>query len=218
MIEIKNFGVKSSQFVGTEEELLADEGFQKLKQIYDHLKEYGECHVRVNGGDYDGSIARFTVDKEEKYQSIDDKLYRRIYNSSKEERYNVKYSWRGKLSWKGKRNNTQFSIKNSTCDVLLNYEGEEVLKRFDLKKEAKKLLENTKVEDIDGNVLQVGDKVVYMNLRYGCGGKLCHGEVKEFKAHARDGFVSIIVEHESGEEVSELRNPEMQIFKKTILL
>lgn len=209
MIEIKDFWLSggSTQITCAESELLKDEGFLKLKQIYDHLKEKGFCHVRVKGGDYEGSIAKFTMN-----DLNDDKFYWRI--NCREIRWGVKYAWYGKLSWKRKRNNPQFILMSSNCDVLLDYEGEEILKRFDLKKEGKKLLEQD-VEDIDGNKLTKGDKVLYMNLRYGSGGMLCHGTVKSFKAHARDGYVSVIIENDncSGEE-SECRQPYNQVYKK----
>lgn len=215
MIEITNFRPNSNsyQWHKSEAELLADEGFQNLKIIYDHLMENGFCHVRVNGGDYDGSVAKFTIDKElEDLSYKGNELYYEVYNRGKW--FNVKYCWHGRLSWKGKRNNPKFTLMNSTCDVLLDYEGEEILKRFDLKKEGKKLLEQD-VEDVDGNKLSKGDKVLYMNLRYGSGGALCHGTVKSFKAHARDGYVSVIIENDncSGEE-SECRQPYNQIYKK----
>ena len=215
MIEIKNFklGSASSQWHDTEEKLLADEGFKNLKLIFEHLKEHKFCHLRIIGGDYDGSIAKFTVDTPSGHKSYhEDELYYPVYNGSKW--FNVKYCWNGKLSWKGKRNNPKFMLMNSTCEVLLDYEGEEILKRFDLKKEGKKLLEQD-IFDIDGQKLSVGDKVLYMNIRYGNGAELCHGSVKNFKAHARDGYVSVIILHESGKEESECRQPTNQIWKKT---
>lgn len=211
MIEIKDFkinGSSCSHFYGSESELLKDEGFLKLKQIYEHLIDKGYCHVRVNGGDYDGSVAKFTVDSND-----NDKLY--SFNCySRQQCLLVRYSWNGRLSWKGKKNNPKFTLMNNTCDVLLDYEGEEILKRFDLKKEGKKLLEQD-VYDIDGNVLSKGDKVLYMNLRYGSGGKLCHGVIKDFKAHARDGYVSVIITNaEDDTEESECRQPFNQIYMK----
>ncbi|UZV41191.1 hypothetical protein vBVpaMR16F_125 [Vibrio phage vB_VpaM_R16F] len=210
MIEITNFKLScgSSHWHGSESDLLQDEGFIKLKQVYEYLKENGFCHVRVNGGDYDGSIAKFTLDDD-----IDRDLYTRNWYSS-DKSFMVEYAYHGRLSWVGKRNNPKFTLMNSTCDVLLDYEGEEILKRFDLKKEGKKLLEQD-VEDIYGNKLTKGDKVLYMNLRYGSGGMLCHGTVKSFKAHARDGYVSVIIENDncSGEE-SECRQPYNQVYKK----
>jgi len=208
-IEIKDFSLTSgsSQFAGSESDLLSDEGFLKIKEIHEHLLRQGWCHVRVKGGDYDGSIAKFTVDN----TLTENRLYWRMYCS--EPRYGVNCYWCGKLSWKGKRNNPQFTVMNNTCEVLLGYEGDEILHRLNLNKEGKKLLEQP-IYDIDNKYLSVGDKVLYMNLRYGSGGCLCHGVVKEFKPHVRDGYVSVIITHSSGEEESECRQPYNQIYKK----
>lgn len=212
MIEIKDFkigGNSCSHFYGSESNLLQDEGFIKLKQIYDYLKENGYCHVRVKGGDYDGSIAKFTLDLND-----NDKLYR-FNGYSSQQCYLVKYYWNGRLSWKGKKNNPKYTLMDNTCDVLLDYEGDEILKRFNIKEEGKKLLEQP-VHDIDGNVLSKEDGVLYMNLRYGSGGKLCHGIIKDFKAHARDGYVSVIITNsDNSSEDSECRQPFNQIYLKS---
>lgn len=201
----------SSQWHGTEKSLLEDKGFQNLKLIFDHLEAKGFCHVQVNGGDYDGSIAKFTLDSDRcsQYNYNNGKLYYSLTGKW----FNVKYCWSGRLSWKGKRNNPKFTLMDSTCDVLLNYEGEEILKRFDLKKEGKKLLEE-KVFDVDGKVLSINNEVLYLNLRYGSGGKLCHGVVKDFKAHTREGYVSVIISNKDEDEESECRQPYNQIWKK----
>lgn len=75
------------------------------------------------------------------------------------------------------------------------------------------LAENT-VEDVNGITLAEGDCVIYMNLRYGCGGKLCYGTIKKFKANVRQNFISVIItNNEDVTEESELNYPSMQIIK-----
>lgn len=174
MIEIKDFKpINVSQSLCSEETLFCNEDFIKLKQINDYLSEKGFCHVRVKGGDYDGSIAKFTPD-------VNGSLYKRVNNRNI--RWNVKHYWDGRLSWKGKRNNPKFDVMYTTCDVLLDYEGDEVL---------------------------------YVNIRYGNGSKLCHGVVSNFKAHARDGYVSVIVTNKDNtSEKSECHQPHNQIYIK----
>lgn len=215
MVKITNFKPEgtSSQWHKDEDSLLADEGFKNLKKIYEHLKTYKYCHVCVLDGDYKGSIAKFTVDDElENSGYRADELYYPVHNGTKW--FNVKYYWDGRLSWKGKRNNPKFTLMDSTCEVILGYEGEEVFKRFNLKVEGEKLLSQD-TYDIDGNKLSKGDKVLYLNIRYGIGGTLCHGIVKSFKAHARDGYVSVIVENKDNPaEESECHQPFNQIYKE----
>ena len=209
MIVIKDFKLSNgnSQISCSEQDLLKDKGFLKLKMVYEYLETKGYCHVKIKGGDYDGSIAKFTPTSGDK-----DKLYSMMY--SREGRWTVKYYWDGRLSWKGKRNNPQFTLMDSTCEVFFECNHEdEVFQRVDLKKGASKLLEKA-ICDVDSKQLSVGDKVLYMNLRYGCGGKLSHGVVKGFKAHVRDGYVSVLILNSNGEEESELKYPHYQIYKK----
>lgn len=180
-----------------------------LESFHNKLVKDGHCYLKVIGGDYDGSLAKFTISDICK----NDKFERRGGRSG----INVKTYWSGRLSWEGARNNPKFNISSSCCTIVEHEEGETIetdLIRFDLKKEGAKLLEK-KVCDIEGNILNVGDKVIYMNLRYGCGGGLCKGVVKSFKAHARQGFVSVIIENSRDvNEQSECRYPEMQIMKE----
>lgn len=212
MKRIENFKLASNrgtQWHESEESLLNDEGFKKLQVIYEYLKKFKSCHVFIKEGDYKGSIAEFTVDEGiERYGYRRGELYYPV-----QDWFNVKYYWEGRLSWKNKRNNPKFTISHDTCDVLLGYEGEEILKRFNLKEEGKKLLSQD-VHDIDGMKLSVGDEVLYLNIRYGSGGSLCHGVVGGFKAHARDGYVSVIVTNkDNSSQESECRQPWNQIYK-----
>lgn len=180
-----------------------------LEKFHMDLVLKGYCYIKVIGGDYDGSIAKFTISsicKESKFE------YRGCRSG-----VNIKTYWSGRLSWEGKRNNPKFSITHLSCIILEPDEGEVIetnLVRFDLKTEGSKLLEQD-IKDVDSNTLCEGDDVVYMNLRYGYGGQLCRGTVKAFKAHARDGYVSVIIENVDGSgEQSQCRYPHMQIMKQ----
>lgn len=209
MKTIKDFRVNgTSQWRGTEEDLIKEDDFQKLEEVYNHLKEHNWCHVYVKEGDYEGSIAKFTLSE----SLINTPLYRRVL--SREEIYNLKCIFQGKLSWKGKRNNPKFSLWYRTCDVILNASPEdEIFKRFDIKKEKEKLLKQ-EVYDIDGETLSLGDEVLYINTRYGQGSSLCHGVVKEFKPDVRGGFLSVLIHNSQLDQDSVCNNPEFQIFKK----
>lgn len=177
-----------------------------INRIHKSLVDNGMCYVKVLSGDYEGSVAMFTPER------LDQWKHHRCYNG----RYNISAAWYGRLSWVGKRNNPQFTLTASSATVLEGYEGNTELKRFDLKKAAKALLDDHKTSDINGNLLYVGDSVVYLNLRYGEGGRLCEGAVKEFKAHARQGYVSTIIQKDGCDELSECRHPSDQIFKKEV--
>lgn len=180
-----------------------------LESFHNKLVKDGYCYIKVLGGDYDGSLAKFTISdicKNAKFE------YRGCRSG-----INLKTYWTGRLSWKGKRNIPKFTITHSSC-IIVEPEAGEVIKTnlvmYNIKAEAAKLLEKD-IRDVEGNTLQVGDKVIYMNLRYGCGGRLCKGVVKSFKAHARQQSVSVIIENTKDvNEQSECKYPEMQVMKE----
>jgi hypothetical protein len=197
----------SSTYQGTEEDLLADPYFKNLQLIYQELKEKGYCYVSIPDGDYEGSIAKFTVDVDQ----IKDKLYWSIdrYNNI----YNMTSYFSGRLSWKGRKNNPKFLLTSrKVTAVFLNYDGEEVFRRLDFNKIKKELLEKP-LYDMKGDELFIGDNVLYMNLRYGNGGRLSIGTIKEFKPHARDGYVSVIIINEDEEQKSECNYPQNQVYR-----
>ncbi len=180
-----------------------------LEAFHNKLVKDGHCYIKVIGGDYDGSLAKFTISdtcKKDKFE----------YRGGRSG-INIKTYWSGRLSWKGKRNTPKFNITHSSCIIVEPEDGEVVetnLVMYNIKAEAAKLLEEDTC-DVEGNILSVGDKVVYMNLRYGCGGRLCKGTIKSFKAHARQGYVSVIIENTKDvNEQSECRYPEMQVMKE----
>lgn len=193
-------------YVVERSEINTDQELPVLRDINEKLKKDGNLFIKVLEGDYKGSIAMFKPLE----GSVKDDVVIRNYGGD----FNISCSWSGRLSWKGKKNNPQFIIAHRSCLILEDYRGETLLKRFNLKEESKKLLQGS-VEDIDGNTLAKGDKVLYMNLRYGSGGSLCHGTVSDFKAHARQGYLSVLVSNDlDKEEVSDLNYPHQQIYKK----
>lgn len=197
-----------SWFRGTEQELLSDKSFISIREVNQMLLDNGYCYVRVTGGDYDGSIAKFTPD----FVTEQSKMYRGTWEKGV---YAVVNHWQGRLSWEGKKNNPQFVLSDRSAVVIKDDNVETLLKRFDLKAESAKLLDNPDIQDISGNTLNVGDSILYMNLRYGSGGKLCFGKIKEFKAHARQGYVSVIVSSDEDGQLSDLNYPHQQIYKVT---
>ena len=178
------------------------------KEIDELLHEQGFCYVRVEDGDYKGSVAKFTLEKTQGYYA--DSFVTHIIRGA----VNIRGHWNGRLSWKGKRNNPMHTITGNT--TVLIPEGDEVIEtqlvRFDMNSAKKELLKKDSY-DMDGNVLSVGDAVLYINMRYGSGGRLCRGEVTSFHAHAREGYVSVLINNEDGQS-SVCRHPRNQILKE----
>lgn len=177
-----------------------------LKEFDAKLKQDGFCYIYVKGGDYDGSIAKFVLDVKGYHPKLFNIAYRNI-------QYNVNVWWTGNLRFKGKPNKPKFTLCPKNCYWLPNYDGATKLVRIDLKGKAEKLLQQD-VFDINDCKLSIGDKILYLNLRYGCGGKLCHGTVRSFKAHARQEFVSVIITNDEITEESECNYPHNQVYKK----
>lgn len=175
-----------------------------LRSFDDKLATDGFCYIYVQEGDYDGSIAKFVLDAKS-YQPV---LFNKVYGSLK-----INAFWYGNLRWKGKPNKPKFTLMPKNCYWLPDYDGETKLVRVDLKGKASELLQQD-ICDINDCKLSVGDKVLYLNLRYGCGGKLCHGTVKSFKAHSRQEYVSVIITNDEIDEESECNYPHNQIYKK----
>lgn len=211
-MKITEFGNGSSQYIGTKPSLLNEEWFKNLTKIYNHITKHGFCHVEILEGDYKGSIAKFTLDSDFKISYLKNELCSRNYYA-KEEIYNYHYFWQGRLSWKGKRNNPKFNMQSKYCNVLLNYDGEEILERFDHKKVKAELLKQD-VLDIDGRTLEIGDKVLYINTRYGSGSELNHGVIIAFKADAKSGNVSAEILNDICDQKSMCNHTEYQIYKK----
>lgn len=193
-------------YVRTQEELDNNEDIKLLLELDNHLREHGHCYVYILGGDYKDSIAKFSVDKAwvDKHQIIP----RRSYDGG----WNINSYWSGRLSWVGKRNNPKFIITPRSAGWLKDYSGETKLVKLDLKKEAASLLENYYVTDIEGNEISIGDNVIYMNLRYGYGGRLCRGQVVELKPHVRSESIHVVIRNDNDhDELSELKYPNIQV-------
>lgn len=119
-------------------------------------------------------------------------------------------------TWDGRRNKVKVTVPNhyEPAEILLDYDGPTIWEKFDAKAAKEELLKNPDQKDIKGNVLSVGDRVLYINARYGSRMTLDEGKIVEFaasvnsKAHA----FSTIIESDTGEQ-STLQYPESMVYK-----
>lgn len=171
-------------------------------------QESGEpLFVKFIGGNYAGSIARMPYDKVVTLRlqpGTRGKVYCSLSDSPRQ------------CVWDGKRNNIRADLGRGEIVWLPGYTGPTVLKRFDRKKAKAKLLKNAVMLDIDGETLEVGDSVLYLNIRYGEGSSLAHGSVCRFEADASPsgGHVFTIVKREDSEEESRISDSAIAIWKK----
>jgi uncharacterized Zn ribbon protein len=193
---------------------VAKQYLEDCQQVYELFKN-GNLYVRFRDGDRKGSIAIIKPDPQyttKPPQIIHKSLF---WNNNG---FDVTCMLFGICHWNDRKNKVKTNIPNHDIEVLLDYDGPTVWEKFDTKVAKIKALASTVQYDIDGNQLQIGDKVLYMNLRYGAGGTLQHGTIKEFKAmvDSKNTTITVIVKNDDADEVSEIRYPSSMIYKKPL--
>lgn len=192
-----------------------------MHEIWELYMDGKPIYVKYLEGDRKGSIARFVPGD----PSYGDRCFpepqvhrsdvwapgsgRRVYGY----RYN-NYAF-GICHWDGRRNKVKESLSRNFA-WLKGYDGPTVWMKFNAKEAKAELLKKPNQKDIDGNVLRVGDKVMYANIRYGGGTMLCHGTIARFeaKANSRRKSVNTIVVMDDGDEESCITKPHQLIWKK----
>ncbi len=171
------------------------------------LHEAGKpVYVEVTAGDWKGSIAEFEI---EKFFGPD--LHRLNNFHNKFESFNFDGGIRGRLYFKGRQKPIQGSTYNGNLVWLKNYRGPTLYKKVDKKAIAEKIKSTTVFKDRDGNVLNISDKVLYVNIRYGSGSRLERGTITEKKVKA--GVPYLVILREDGSENSTIENTENLVLK-----
>lgn len=180
---------------------------EQWKLARKNLRENQEAGIPVYllfvGGDRKGSIARFVSEADPEFQG--------------KKRYAPRFAYDyGQCVWDDRKNKIQWTLSGSYAVWLPDYSGPTVWEKFDVKAAKAKLLDNIKEEDIDGKRLFVGDKVLYINARYGGGAQLCHGTIDRFeaKADSRSHTVFTIVTEDGKDVESKIQYPGAFIWKK----
>lgn len=122
----------------------------------------------------------------------------------------------GRLRWKGKSNKPKYCLRAG--DVVLVYEDvDTVFKRVNKKEKQQAALSQGEY-DIDGNKLEVGDKVLCLSIIYGGGSALRHGVIESFKAVHSNGHtrVETYVKLDGSDYVQKCNYTLEQIYKKPI--
>lgn len=188
-----------------------DDSVNFMLAFRDTIFKQGYCYVQINDktNDYYGSIAKFVLDDPNtEYQNAQVEL---AYGAKQ---YNVSFFFYGRLRWKGKANKPKYTLTAGDV-VLLGEDIDTVFCRVDKKAEQQKAL-SADVNDIDGNKLEVGDKVLCLSIAYGSGSSLEHGTIHEFKAIYSNGStrVETYVKLDGTEYIQKCNYPTEQIYKK----
>lgn len=178
--------------------------------------QVGAVYIKFIDGDRKGSIARLTIDP--KYnQKLAEIRRRPTYYSSDKTAYEIDwYFFSGIAKFDKPKRSCQVSLPEASVIFLPNYTGPTVYQLFDRKAAKQKLLVDPDQRDIDGEILAIGDKVLYINTRYGSGSELCHGTIKEFKvtADSKGHSYTTIVQNDEADEESSMSYPFQMIWRK----
>lgn len=180
---------------------LADEWIETFNDVKATIDAGLPIYVRVNSGDYAGSIAKIKV---ELYEPAE---YSRCWGGDGQ---NVLGTLMGRLVFDGTKNSTKYFVSHDVT-WLQHYTGPTIYKRIDKKARSANILANAEFIDRYGNELKVGDSVVYVNIRYGSGSSLERGKIVEMIVKAQE--TAVVVLNEDGQEKSTIKNFESLIMK-----
>jgi hypothetical protein len=182
----------------------------------------GTLYIKFVDGDRKGAIAKVIPNRKTFGDNAAEKatVIRRYNSWNRNEPYFIENNrFYGIATWADikRKNQVQVNLPDRDVVFLPNYTGPTVWALFDHKAAKAEVLKKPDQYDIDGNLLSLGDKVLYINARYGSGMELCHGKIKEFKVSvdSRRTEIWTIVENEEGVE-SKINNSSYMICKETI--
>lgn len=215
--EVTKQFVYASQFPTQEDDPKLVEYVRCINEAKRRLKAKETLYVRFDHGDRKGSIAKAIFNPKYREDTLEPARIDRYSNywGNNEATYHIKNDdFYIICKWDDRSNKVQVSSYEVT--LLLNYTGPTVWNKFDAKAAKENLLANNDILDIDGNVLAVGDSVLYINARYGSGMELCHGKIKEItaKVNSRSHEFNTVIEKDDDGVISTIKNHSSMIWKK----
>ena len=185
---------------------------ETMKEVREALKE-GRLFARFISGDRKGSVCKLVPKYDKEYETYIKRL-RLNFNGINYTLENCYLFCLGK--WTGRSNKPQITLPNKDIEVIIDYDGPTVWKVFDKKAAKEEILKTPNQRDMDGNLLEVGDKVLYINARYGSGMRLDRGVVKEFKVSVDSNTHSISTVIENEHEILSTINDSSNMVLKQI--
>ena len=195
----------------------AEAALETYQEVYDAI-EAGTACVRFIDGDRKGSIARVQFDPA--YSHIPKNRpvigYRRSsYYGDRAANQEIEHTrfW-CVATWDGRKNKVKITLPEYESEILLDYDGPTIWEKFDAKAAKEDILKNPDQKDINGNLLSIGDPVLYINARYGSRMTLEEGKVKEFtvSVNSKDHTITTVIESKTG-ELSSLQYPESMVYR-----
>ena len=201
----------------------ADQNDPKALEYIDQFKlakaalNEGRLYLRYLDGDRKGSIARLIPNPE--YQALRFREPGIRYVSSAFQK-GPWYCFESDVlyviaTWKGRKNRVRETVHNRNAfELLIGDDIETVWEKFDSKTAKEVVLQNPDQRDIDGNILAVNDRVMFINVRYGSRMVLERGTIKEFKVvvDSKKTSISTVIENDHG-ILSTLSHPTDMVYK-----
>lgn len=193
--------------------------FEELKVLH---RDGKPIYIRFRTGDYAGSVARFVP--EEGTDRFGNPYFRlgctatRDRSRGSKEGYRYEVDVHGTARWTGRSNKPQVNLASYYDDVvwLRGYEGPTSFVMVDKKAVKAAAVEKKIFLDFEANELKVGDRVLYVNIRYGQGTQLDVGKVVRFEAELRSRGRSetfVVVSREGDGVESKVSSPERMVMK-----
>lgn len=191
----------------------AQANLEEFQAVYDAIATGRAC-IRYLDGDRKGSVARLAFS--DQYKNARPQIGHSSRSWSRDVTHQIDYQYIYCVAtWDGRRNKVQLPGGYiDPAEVLIDYDGPTVWEKFDAKAAKAEILKNPDQKDINGKVLSVGDRVLYINARYGSRMTLEEGKVIEFAASANSKAhtITTIIESQTGEQ-SSLQYPESMVYK-----
>ena len=210
-------GVPSSR----EDELQAH--MDTINKIYDCLEKGERVYLGITSGERKGSIAYIQLDDDYRNERCSIRHFWDKYRFGRTGDENGMVSTLQDdfiscvLRWDGRRNKVKWVTYKHTV-YLPDYEGPTVWEKFDKKAAAAENLKSRPALDRDGSELAVGDRVLYINARYGAGASLDRGTVSKIKATMQMNgdrqytTTHVIIDNDNGQK-SDIKEPQLSIIK-----
>lgn len=204
------------------------DAFDEYRKMYDeiaHKMEKGEkVYVEFKEGERKGSIAyiaQMDMSFTETYRELpfwnktEPRWQPNSWSSHTKDDgyYDCDISMYVILRWEGRQNKVKCSLHSDGMNYLPDYEGPTKWEKWDKKAAELKALENLIIKDREGNELELDDKVLYINARYGGAASLDRGTIKDIRIKVQmynnklNNYLEVTILNENG-QTSKISSPE----------
>lgn len=194
-----------------------DEIIAVYKEIKAKLDAGERVYVGYTTGERAGSIAYIKEVETAPDRIIPQPRHRTGWHWDKNIEWDCYVGFPAVLGWEKRRNKVKCSIGRDMV-YFPNYTGPTIWEKFDKKAAEKAAAEEVIVKDRDGNVLAIGDRVLYINARYGGAAQLDRGTISDIKVKINKyrnqtySQLNVLIDNDIGEQ-SKITGPDLSVLK-----